>query len=94
MEYILDLEQRRATTRKTVEERINNLKDKQKKYNKRNAKHVNISEEDIILVRKVGFDGKQQIQDRLETKAYTIIEQPRLDISELRIKRAEDQTLY
>ena len=86
LEYVKDLQDRIATTRKIVEQRVEKSKGKQRKYYDRKARPVHISVGDKVLGRKTAFDGKHEIADRFEENEYTVVDQPREDIPVFKVK--------
>ena len=86
LEYVKDLQDRIATTRKIVEQRVEKSKGKQRKYYDRKARPVHISVGDKVLGRKTAFDGKHEIADRFEENEYTVVHQPREDIPVFKVK--------
>lgn len=75
---------------KTDQEAIRKAHSKQKRGYDTKVKGATIDVGDIVLVKKVAFDGKHKIADRWEDEPYLVITKPNNDIPVYTVKREDE----
>lgn len=88
--YVESLKEKLKYSYKTDQEAIRKAHSKQKRGYDTKVKGATIDVGDIVLVKKVAFDGKHKIADRWEDEPYLVITKPNNDIPVYTVKREDE----
>ena len=88
--YVQKLKQRLNFAYKKAKEMSQKQAQKYKSSYDRKIKGYQLTENDIILVKRVAWKGRHKIQNKWEPSEYVVIEQPNLDIPVYKVKSLED----
>ena len=91
--YVQKLKQRLNFAYKKAKEMSQKQAQKYKSSYDRKIKGFQLTENDIVLVKRVAWKGRHKIQNKWEPSEYVVIEQPNLKIPVYKVKSLEDEKI-